>query len=68
MKKQQTQVRKILDNLFHLSKKENITPLEVHTVMLPLLKSNPILVDCFFQLIPTEHPPERYQLLRYIVL
>lgn len=60
MKKQPTQVRKILNNLFHLSKSENITPLEVHTAMLPLLKSNPILVDCFFQLIPTEHPPERY--------
>ncbi|XP_022161524.1 uncharacterized protein LOC111027448 isoform X2 [Myzus persicae] len=60
MKKQPTQVRKILDNLFHLSKSENITPLEVHTAMLPLLKSNPILVDCFFQLIPTEHPPESF--------
>ncbi|VVC44298.1 Hypothetical protein CINCED_3A021929 [Cinara cedri] len=60
MKKQQTQVRKILDNLFHLSKNENVTPLEVHSVMLPLLKSNPILVDCFFQLIPTEHPPESF--------
>lgn len=59
MKKQPTQVRKILDNLNHLSTNENITPLEVHTTMLPLLKSNPILVDCFFQLIPTEHPPER---------
>lgn len=59
MKKQPTQVRKILDNLNHLSTIENITPLEVHTTMLPLLKSNPILVDCFFQLIPTEHPPER---------
>lgn len=65
MKKQPTQVRKILDNLFQLSKSENITPLEVHTVMLPLLKSNPILVDCFFQLIPTEHPPERYVLSLY---
>lgn len=60
MKKQPTQVRKILSNLFHLSKSENITPLEVHTAMLPLLKSNPILVDCFFQLIPTEHPPESF--------
>lgn len=60
MKKQPTQVRKILNNLFHLSKSENITPLEVHTAMLPLLKSNPILVDCFFQLIPTEHPPESF--------
>ncbi|XP_025196927.1 uncharacterized protein LOC112595799 [Melanaphis sacchari] len=60
MKKQPTQVRKILNNLFHLSKSENITPLEVHTAMLPLLKNNPILVDCFFQLIPTEHPPESF--------
>ncbi|XP_025409091.1 uncharacterized protein LOC112682643 [Sipha flava] len=60
MKKQPTQVRKILDNLFHLSQTENITPLDVHTAMLPLLKSNPILVDCFFQLIPTEHPPESF--------
>lgn len=59
MKKQPTQVRKILDNLLNLSKSENISPLEVHSVMLPLLKSNPILVDCFFQLIPTERPPER---------
>jgi len=59
MKKQPSQVRKILDNLFHLSKSENITALEVHTSMFPLLKSNPILVDCFFQLIPTERPPER---------
>lgn len=60
MKKQPTQVRKILDNLLNLSKIENITPLEVHSSMLSLLKSNPVLVDCFFQLIPTEHPPERY--------
>lgn len=60
MKKQPSQVRKILDNLFHLSKNDKITSLEVHTTMLPLLKSNPILVDCFFQLIPTERPPERY--------
>lgn len=65
MKKQPSQVRKILDNLFHLSQTENITPLDVHTVMLPLLKSNPILVDCFFQLIPTEHPPERYCIILY---
>lgn len=65
MKKQPTQVRKILDNLFQLSKIENITPLEVHTAMLPLLKSNPILVDCFFQLIPTERPPERYVILAH---
>lgn len=69
MKKHPTQVRKILDNLFHLSKIENITPLEVHTSMLSLLKSNPILVDCFFQLIPTEHPPERYTfILHYYFL
>jgi len=63
MKKQPTQVRKVLDNLFNLSKSENITPLEVHTVMLPLLKSNPILVDCFFQLIPPERPPEWYAIM-----
>lgn len=63
MKKQPTQVRKILDNLSNLSKNENISPLEVHSVMLPLLKSNPILVDCFFQLIPTERPPERYTII-----
>lgn len=68
MKKQPTQVRKILDNLFNLSKNENITPLEVHSTMLPLLKSNPILVDCFFQLIPTEHPPERYAVCFIILL
>lgn len=60
MKKQPNQVRKILDNLLNLSKIENITPSEVHSSMLSLLKSNPVLVDCFFQLIPTEHPPERY--------
>lgn len=65
MKKQPTQVRKILDNLSNLSKCENVTPLEVHTIMLPLLKSNPILVDCFFQLIHTERPPDRYTLLNY---
>lgn len=65
MKKQPTQVRKILDNLIHLSKSNNITSLEVHTVMFPLLKSNPILVDCFFQLIPTERPPERYKIILY---
>lgn len=63
MKKQPTQVRKVLDNLINLSKSENITPLEVHSVMLPLLKSNPILVDCFFQLIPAERPPERYAVM-----
>lgn len=68
MKKQPTQIRKILDNLSILSKSENITPLEVHTTMLPLLKSNPILVDCFFQLIPTEHPPERYIVKYYYYL
>jgi len=65
MKKQPTQVRKILDNLFHLAKSENVTPLEVHTSMLPLLRSNPILVDCFFQLIPSERPPERYKIISY---
>jgi len=62
MKKQQT---KIVDNLYYLSKNENITLSEVHTTMLPLLKSNPILVDCFFQLIPTERPPERYLIVSY---
>lgn len=66
MKKQQSQVRKIFDNLLHLSKSENITSLDVHTSMLPLLKSNPILVDCFFQLIPTERPPEWYKITLYI--
>lgn len=60
MKKQPTQVRKVFDNLLNLSKNENVTALEVHTIMLPLLKSNSILADCFFQLIPTERPPERY--------
>ncbi|XP_050438264.1 uncharacterized protein LOC126844250 isoform X2 [Adelges cooleyi] len=60
MKKQPTQVRKIMDNLYHLSQTKNVTPSEVHLIMLPLLKSNPILVDCFFQLFPSEHPPESF--------
>ncbi|XP_050529081.1 uncharacterized protein LOC126898780 isoform X2 [Daktulosphaira vitifoliae] len=58
MKKQPAQIRRILDNLYKLSKNQNTTHSEVHMIMLPLLKNNPILVDCFLQMIPTEHPPE----------
>lgn len=68
MKKQPTQVRKIIDHLSILTKSEHITPFDIHTTMLPLLKSNPILVDCFFQLLPTEHPPERYVVIYYYFL
>ncbi|RZF46058.1 hypothetical protein LSTR_LSTR004771 [Laodelphax striatellus] len=55
--KQPHQMRKIYETLSRLSEQADVTLEQVKTAIVPLLKGNAILIDCFLQLFPSERPP-----------
>ncbi|XP_022189621.2 GON-4-like protein [Nilaparvata lugens] len=55
--KQPHQMRKIYETLSRLSEQTDVTLEQVKTAVVPLLKGNAILIDCFLQLFPSERPP-----------
>lgn len=56
--KQPAQIRKIYSCLNDLSNEQDVTMEQIKTRILPLLKGNPLLIEWFLQLFPTENPPE----------
>lgn len=56
--KQPNQWKKIMSTLNELATEEGVTMATIKQRFLPLLKGNPLLVDWFMQLFPTEAPSE----------
>lgn len=56
--KQPSQWKKIMGALNELSAEEGVSMATIKQRFLPLLKGNPLLIDWFLQLFPTERAPE----------
>lgn len=56
--KQPNQWKKILNTLNELSTEQGVSMATIKQRFLPLLKGNPLLIDWFVQLFPTERAPE----------
>ncbi|XP_055636041.1 uncharacterized protein LOC129775376 [Toxorhynchites rutilus septentrionalis] len=56
--KQPSQIKKIYSCLNDLSNEKNVTMDLIKLRILPLLKGNPLLIEWFLQLFPSEKPPE----------
>ena len=52
-------MRKVYRVMGELSQMENLTMEQVRMLMLPYLKSSPLLIDWFYQIFPFEKPSER---------
>lgn len=59
--KQPNQWKKILNVLNELDAEQGVSMATIKQRFLPLLKGNPLLIDWFMQLFPTERPPEAAQ-------
>lgn len=56
--KQPNQWKKIMNTLNELSTEDGVSMATIKQRFLPLLKGNPLLIDWFMQLFPTERAPE----------
>lgn len=56
--KQPNQWKKIMNVLNELDAEQGVSMATIKQRFLPLLKGNPLLIDWFMQLFPTERPPE----------
>jgi len=48
-----------MSQLTSFAEQTDVNEEDVKAVILPLLKGNPLLTDCFLQLLPDSKPPER---------
>lgn len=57
--KQPKQIQNIQTSLTALSTQANVTISDVKSAIVPMLKGNSYLTDCFLQLLPQEEIPDR---------
>lgn len=57
--KQPSRIAKMMQAITQLSSDPHTTLENVHTVMSPVFKGHPLVMDLFLQVLPTAKPPER---------
>lgn len=57
--KQPSRIAKMMQAITQLSSDPHTTLENVHTVMSPVFKGHPLVMDLFLQILPTAKPPER---------
>jgi len=58
--KQPSRIAKMMQAITQLSSDPHITLENIYTVMSPVFKGHPLVMDLFLQILPTVKPPERY--------